>query len=197
MSLAHRVDKFWFKSIVRHDYDWKQLEKINSYRKASFEYLIKYLENYPEDLTTFLDVGCWDTYNIELAERWWFNAKGIDLYPAVESDKIIKGDFYKMWDKFNYQDIIFCNHTLEHADSVYNLMYNMSKLQKKWGILFIAVPDWESERAYSLYQSTTHYSILTYGFLLTTMQRFGYNVIPCRKELREWKPELRFIWIKQ
>ena len=28
MSLAHRVDKFWFKSIVRHDYDWKQLEKI-------------------------------------------------------------------------------------------------------------------------------------------------------------------------
>lgn len=196
MSLAHRIDKFWFKSIVRHDYDWKQLEKINSYRKASFDYLMKYLENYPYVLKTFLDVGCGDDYNIKLAEEQWFEAKWIDLYPAVESDKIIKGDFYEMWNQMNYKDIIFCNHTLEHADSVYTLMYNMSKLQTQWWVLFIAVPDWTSERAYSLYQSTTHYSILTYDFLLVTMQRFGYSVIPHRVELREWKPELRFIWIK-
>ena len=191
------LKKFWFDVLIRHDYrNPAQLEKINSYRRASFDYFRKYLENYPYELKNFLDVGCFDTFNMKEAENIWLDAYWIDLYPMEESEKIYKEDFYKMSEKLPKFDVVFCNHTLEHADSVYSLMEQIANLQEKNWLLFIAVPDGEAERSYSLYQSTTHYSVLTYGFLLTTMQRFWYNVIPHEVELREWCPELRFIWIK-
>lgn len=191
------LKKFWFDVLIRHDYrDEKQLEKINWYRKKSFDYFYHYFQNYPYELKTFLDVGCFDTYNMKEAEAVGLNAYWIDLYPIEENKNIFVEDFYKMSEHLPKFDIVFCNHTLEHADSVYALMEQITNLQEKNWLLFIAVPDWDAEWSYSLYQSTTHYSILTYGFLLTTMQRFWYNVIPHRVELREWCPELRFIWIK-
>lgn len=193
-----KLNQFGFDIIIRHDYSNKeQLPQIQDYRIQSFNYFKKYLENYPKQLTTFLDVWCFDKFNVDLAKGLWLEAKGLDLYPIEKDDDIYVHDFYEMDRLWKTFDIIFVNHTLEHADSVYRLMEQIKKVHNKDWLLFISVPDGESEWAYSLYQSTTHFSILTYGFLLTTMQRFGYNVIPHRVELRPWCPELWFIWIKQ
>ena len=197
MENTVRLKEFWLDVIMRHDYsNEEQKKKINTYRKKAFDYFAKYLENYPYKVKTFLDVGCFDDFDINNAENIGLEAMWVDLYPVKESEKIIIHNFYKLEELGKKFDIVFLNHTLEHSDSVYKLMEQISKIQDKNSLLFISVPDWASEWAYSLYQSTTHYSILNYWFLQTTMSRFGYNVIPHRVELREWCPELWFIWIK-
>lgn len=194
---AKFTNMFGLDVILRHDYSGTQMDKINDYRQASFNYFIKYLENYPDskDFKTAIDIGCWDLYNVELFNKFGYTCKGIDLYSDVEG--VEKIDFYKLSDTNEKYDMVFCNHTLEHADSTYKLMEQMSTITKDKWLLFIAVPDWESDRAWDLYQSTTHFSILTYGFLDTMLKRFGYQTIGIKKELRQGAKELRFIWIKK
>ncbi len=187
--------------IIRHDYETNGIkEKINSYRARSVRELTEFLTNIPnsDNFKSFLDVGCGDDVDIKLFKNLHTSYNycvGIDNYLDEKdyNDSIIKGDWYEMSDKPFYNrafDVIYINHSLEHAANIYALMQQVSIMQKKGGVLFIAVPDGNSEFGYAITSSTTHFSVLTKGFLSTTLQRFGYNVIVEEREFRPDAPEL-------
>lgn len=197
--MATRVEKkFWgLDCIIRHDYTDEVLqEKLKGYQKKSVDSMLHFCTNVPNfDYGAVLDVGCGDDYAMSLLREKFRDVRGIDLYPGADYKDVVTADWYKMaeedgsfggW-KF---DAIFINHSMEHAENVYALMQQVSALQDKDGVLFVAVPDGNAPFGYAITSSTTHFSCITEGYLSTTLQRFGYQVQIERREFRPGAPEL-------
>jgi len=213
MAKRFELEMFGLDVIMRHDYQTEGVkEKINSYRARSVKELTEFLTNVPKSdkFNSFLDLGCGDAHDLDLFSSLnpnYENVLGLDLYMDKEDYEarvdIIKGDWYELNDYVkpmyseDYIDVIYMNHSLEHAANVYAVMEQISRSQKQGGVLFIAVPEGNSEFGYSITSSTTHFSVITKGFLLTTLQRFGYNVIVEDREFRKGSPELFAFAIKQ
>ena len=198
--------------IDRHDYEDKEIAaKINEYRARSVKSFTEFLTNVPgsEKFKTFLDVGPGDTADMDLFRKTnpnYENVHGIDLYldDSDYTEDLIKGDWYEMANENllaipegESVNAMYINHSLEHAANIYALMEQVSRLQNKGDALFIAVPEGNSEFGYAITSSTTHFSVITKGFLATTLQRFGYQVQVEDKEFREGAPELWSHAIKQ
>ena len=197
--------KFWgLDCIIRHDYEDPEIqEKLKGYQKKSVDAFMHFLTNVPGfKYKSFLDVGCGDDYCINLVRDKFENVTGIEKYPGTDKNgnKIKYPDVLNLdWNDMAESpvfyaishDAIFINHSLEHADNVYQLMQQVSYLQDKGDALFIAVPDGNTPFGYSITSSTTHFSCITEGYLLTTLQRFGYNVAI---ETREFRPGAKEIW---
>jgi len=177
--------------IVRHDYEGIRLKKIRSYIEKSVDFVMKYLDNYPYGLKTLLDIGASDDYAIKQFGGYGLECEGIDLYPT--SPKIKKLDFYELEKLGKKYDIVFVNHTIEHADSPYRLMEQISKVINQNGILFIACPNGRTDWAWSLFHSTTHFSCIVPEFLDTMVKRFGFETIMTLKEFREGASEIFLI----
>jgi len=204
MAKRFEMEQYGIKSIMRHDYcNPIHTEKINSYRARSVKELNEFLTNVPgsEKFTSFLDVGAGDLADINLfqvSHPDYKTVMGVDKYldETDYSSYLIKGDWYDMYEKrmeyfgVDSFDVIYINHSMEHAANIYALMEQVSRLQKKGGVLFVAVPEGNSEFGYSITSSTTHYSVLTKGFLSTTLQRFGYQAAVEDREFRANSPEL-------
>lgn len=188
--------------IMRHDYETDGVkEKINSYRRKSVDAFIEFLTNVPgsDTFTRFLDVGAGDTADMDYfrARTGYPQVKGCDLYldDGDYTGNLVKQDWYTMAedgvDGLLYFDAMYINHSMEHAANIYQLMNQVSKMQAKGSALFVAVPDGNTPFGYAITSSTTHFSVLTEGFLSTTLQRFGYNV---QIETREFRPGAKEIW---
>ncbi len=199
MAERFELNMYGLDVIMRHDYETDGVkDKINSYRVKSVKAVTEFLTNVPgsDKFSSFLDIGCGDEHDMN-----WFKSlhtnyssvKGLDLYMNYEdyNENLIYGDWYKLNEIFKSPiDVMYMNHSLEHAANVYAVMEQISKLQKKGGVLFIAVPEGNSEFGYAITSSTTHFSVITKGFLNTTLQRFGYNVVVEEREFRDGAPEL-------
>jgi hypothetical protein len=202
MAKRFELEMFGLNVIMRHDYEDKEIAaKINEYRKRSVKAFTEFLTNVPgsEKFTSFLDVGAGDTHDMMYFEKLnpSINAYGIDLYLDEDdyTTKLYKGDWYEMSHLGEF-DAIYMNHSLEHAANVYAVMREISLMQNRGGALFIAVPEGNSEFGYAITSSTTHFSVITKGFLSTTLQRFGYNVVVEEREFRKGAPELWAFAIK-
>jgi|SRR5882672_6978358 len=193
--------------IMRHDYQDKEvLSKIRTYIDKSVSSLEHFLTNVPgsNKFTSFCDVGCGDNYVINQMAYKFNESFGVDLY--INSDRkyidglrggIYKQDWYSMADTFGKVDVMFINHSLEHAANAFALMEQVSKMQNSGGVLFIAIPDADFPWAYSMTSSTTHFSIFNEGFLQEILQRFGYRVCIEKREFRTGAGELWAFAIKQ
>lgn len=193
----HEVEKieYGLPVIYRHDYNFRK-DEINSYIKKSCQFFKEFITNVPgnKEFETFLDIGCGDSSSLNFFQEQ-YNVKGIDLYPAVEDDRIVKGDFYDL-SSFEKQDLIFCNHTLEHSLAPL-LLEQISKIHKIGGAIFIAVPDGDYSWAYDITSSTTHWSLFNAGFLRHLLTRYGYECHVEKKCFRENKGELFLVGIKR
>ena len=195
MAKRFETEMFGLNVIQRHDYEDSEIKhKINSYRKKSVEALTQFLTNVPgsDSFTSFLDIGCGDAHDMSYFKE--LNPKyeevyGIDLYIEEESNHIFKEDWYDI-NSVDYSEVIYINHSMEHAANIYALMEEVASLQVTGDVLFVAVPDGNSPFGYSITSSTTHFSVITEGFLSTTLQRFGYNVAVETREFREGSPEI-------
>lgn len=202
MAKRYELTMFDLPVIMRHDYETAGVkEKINSYRRRSVDEFVEFLTNVPgsDKFTRFLDVGAGDTADMDYFKRrcpWYTDVKGCDTYldSSDYTADLIEQDWYSMAEgvagitKF---DAIYINHSMEHAANIYQLMNQVSKMQNKGGALFVAVPDGNAPFGYAITSSTTHFSVITEGFLSTTLQRFGYNV---QIETREFRPGAKEIW---
>lgn len=208
MAKRFELTMFGMPIIMRHDYEDKEIaEKVNSYRAKSVKSLTGFLTNVPgsENFSSFLDVGCGDDVDIKLFKELNSNydyCVGIDKYldNTDYNEHMVYGDWYTMSeDVFCNQnfDVVYLNHSMEHAANIYALMQQISSMQKRGGVLFVAVPDGNSEFGYGITSSTTHFSVITKGFLNTTLQRFGYNVSVEEREFRSGSPEIWAHAIKQ
>ena len=195
---TNRIKKreFGLNVIYRHDYDFRN-ESISKYTKESCKYLDEFLTNVPdsEGFKTFLDVGCGNTESLDYFKNK-FRCRGIDLYPQTEDERIIVGDFYDLKNLIEPQDVIFCNHTLEHSLAPL-LLEQIRDSQKIGGVLFIAVPDADYSWAYDITSSTTHWSIFNEGFLRHIVTRYGYECHVTKKCFREDKGELFLVGIRR
>lgn len=199
MAKRFELEMFGLPVIMRHDYEIPGLkEKLQEYQSQSYKQFKHFLTNVPGfKYETFLDVGCGDDWVVKQAKEDFAIARGIDLYVEEnEYPDVVKGDWYKMKSSFGRYNAVFINHSLEHSDSPYRLMEQVSALQEKNDALFVAVPDGNSPFGYSITSSTTHFSCITEGYLATTLQRFGYNVAVERREFRVGAPELWAFAIK-
>lgn len=189
--------EFGLDVIYRHDYDSSQNgENIKKYVEESCRNLAKFISNIPHSYNyrSFLDIGCGNAQALDYFEN--YEATGIDLYPQVEDERIIKGNFYGLSGLVGDEDIIFINHTLEHSLAPL-LLEQVRKIHNIGGVLFIAVPDADYPWAYELTSSTTHWSIFNEGFLRVLLQRFGYEVYIEKKCFREGCGELFAYGIKR
>lgn len=194
----NRIKKreFGLDVIYRHDYDFRD-KSISEYTKRSCKYLEEFLTNVPgsENFKTFLDVGCGNTDSLDYFKKK-YDCKGIDLYPQKKDKRIIVDDFYRLSKIVESQDIIFCNHTLEHSLAPL-LMEQIRDSQKIGGVLFIAVPDADYSWAYDITSSTTHWSIFNAGFLRHLVTRYGYECHVVKRCFREDKGELFLVGIRR
>ncbi len=225
MAKRFELNMFGLDVIMRHDYETDGVsQKINEYRARSIKELTEFLTNVPgsDEFENFMDIGCGDDHDIKLFIQnnpEYKKFTGIDLFsPKTKSSfyniknnknyiyNIYKQDWYTIKDTFNEekqslffgnQDVIYVNHSLEHAANIYSLMENIVTCHNKGGVLFISVPDGNSPFGYSITSSTTHFSVITEGFLSTTLQRFGYNVAVERREFREGAPEIWAFAVRQ
>ncbi len=211
MAKRFELEMFGLDVIMRHDYETTGIkESINIYRSMSIKALTEFLTNVPgsDKFKSFLDIGCGDDHDIKLFRKFnegYKHYMGIDLYMDVEEQYTTKdidhivADWNELdqYPGFEDIDVIFLNHSMEHAANVYQLMEQISKCQKKGSVLFVAVPDGNSPFGYSITSSTTHFSVITEGFLSTTLQRFGYNIAVEKREFREGSPELWAFAIRQ
>lgn len=208
MAKRYELNMFGMPVIMRHDYQTTGVkEKINEYRARSIKEFTEFLTNVPgsDKFESFLDVGAGDEADMNLFRELhpeYKNVHGIDLYLDNEdyTENLINGDWYKMSKNPSLEkryNAIYINHSMEHAANIYALMEQVAKMQKKGDALFVAVPEGNSEFGYAITSSTTHFSVLTKGFLLTTLQRFGYNTIVEDCEFRKGAPELWAFAIKQ
>lgn len=204
MAKRFELEMFSLPVIMRHDYETEDVkDKINSYRARSIKELTEFLTNVPgsDKFTSFLDVGCGDDHDINLFKQKhpsYEKCEGVDIYlDAEDYNETIKNvDWYELSKSFSDVDVVYMNHSLEHAANVYAVMEQIAKVQKRGSVLFISVPEGNSEFGYAITSSTTHFSVLTKGFLSTTLQRFGYNVIVEEREFRPGAPELWAFAIK-
>lgn len=203
MAKRYELTMFDLPVIMRHDYEtYGVKEKINSYRRRSIDEFVEFLTNVPgsDNFTRFLDVGAGDTADMDYFRGrcpQYSHVLGCDIY-LDDNDytaDLIKQDWYTMAENgvggLKTFDAIYINHSMEHAANIYQLMNQVSKMQNKGGALFVAVPDGNVPFGYAITSSTTHFSVLTEGFLSTTLQRFGYNV---QIETREFRPGAKEIW---
>ena len=149
MAKRFELDMFGLSVIMRHDYEDQEISKgINSYRTKSIKALTDFLTNVPgsDKFETFLDVGCGDDHDVQLFKSMnpgYENYYGIDLYADgifyVNKDVYIwKEDWYSLESTFQPINVIYMNHSLEHAANVYKTMQNISSIQKKGDVLFIS-----------------------------------------------------------
>lgn len=183
--------------LIRHDYEDETIQgKLKGYQKKSVDSMLHFCTNVPNfKYGSVLDVGCGDDYSMGLMREKFKIVRGIDLYPGANYKDVVTADWYEMAEQtgafgFEKFDAIFINHSMEHAENVYALMQQVSALQDRGGVLFVAVPDGNSPFGYSITSSTTHFSCITEGYLATTLQRFGYQVAVERREFRTGAPEL-------
>jgi predicted TPR repeat methyltransferase len=197
--------KFWgIDCIIRHDYEDLEIsKKLQDYQTKSVNTFKHFLTNVPDfpNFRSLLDIGCGDDFCINQFRDTFEEVKGIDLYvnPGEYQDVVVS-DWYTMAEdvfKDKKFDAVFMNHSMEHAENIYALMQQTSALQNKGGAIFVAVPDGVDPFGFAITSSTTHFSVVTEGFLRTTLQRFGYNVEVVKKELRPGAPELWAYGIKQ
>lgn len=190
------VKEFGCDVLYRHDYDFRN-DSISQYIEKSCKYLEEFLTNVPgsENFKTFLDVGCGNAQALNYFKDQ-YDCKGIDKYPQSPDERIIEGDFYKLSELVEPQDIIFCNHTLEHSLAPL-LLEQISKVHKKGGVIFIAVPDGDYSWAYDITSSTTHWSLFNLGFLRHMLSKYGYECHVCKKCFRDDKGELFAVGIKR
>ena len=203
MAKRYELKMYGLPVIMRHDYEDQVIAaKINEYRARSVKAFTEFLTNVPgsDKFKTFLDVGPGDKADMDLFKIMNpdYEVQGIDLYLDDEDydDELIKGDWYDM-NHLGRQNAVYINHSLEHAANIYAMMEQVSKLQGKGDALFVAVPEGNSEFGYAITSSTTHFSVITKGFLATTLQRFGYQVQVEDREFRPGAPELWAFAIKQ
>ena len=206
MAKRYELKMFGLDVIMRHDYETKGVkEKINEYRARSVKEFTEFLTNVPgsDEFETFLDIGAGDKADMELFKQLnpeYRKVRGVDLYLDEEDydSELLKMDWYDMQDKgLGRQNAVYINHSMEHAANIYALMEQTSKLQDKGDALFVAVPEGNSEFGYAITSSTTHFSVVTKGYLETTLQRFGYQVVVEEREFRKGAPELWAFAIKQ
>jgi len=206
MAKRYELEMFGLPVIMRHDYETDGVkEKINEYRARSVKEFTEFLTNVPgsDKFETFLDVGAGDKVDMDLFKELnpeYRKVRGIDIYLDEEDydSELVKMDWYEMGTSvLGRQNAVYINHSLEHAANIYALMEQTSKLQDKGDALFIAVPEGNSEFGYAITSSTTHFSVVTKGYLETTLQRFGYNVVVEEREFRKGAPELFAFAIKQ
>lgn len=188
-----RTKMFGLPVIIRHDYKGKQLQKIHKYVEKSVAFFLRYCKKYKVE--TIIDIGAGDGYAGDLFIKEKYKVVSIDLYPG--SPKVKKWNFYELEKLKRKFDAVFCNHTLEHADSPYRLMEQIDKITHKGSILFIAVPDGSTKWAWDLKSSTTHFSCLTKPFLKTMVSRFGFQVKLIAKEFRKGAKEIWLIGVKK
>jgi 2-polyprenyl-3-methyl-5-hydroxy-6-metoxy-1,4-benzoquinol methylase len=197
MAKRFETTMFGLPIIMRHDYEDKVLqEKLKEYQGKSYNAFTHFLTNVPNfKYDSFLDVGCGDDWVVNMAKNEFKVSKGIDLFiEDNEYDNVVKSDWNTMSkDVFNSNrfNAIFINHSMEHAANVYQLMEQVTSLQKKGDSLFVAVPDGNTPFGYAITSSTTHFSCITEGYLRTTLQRFGYMV---EVEVKELRPGARELW---
>ena len=211
----HETVMYGLPIIMRHDYQDKEvMAKIRTYVDKSVHAMEHFLTNVPgsEKFTSFCDVGCGDEYVVNKMSKKFKESFGVDLY--IDSDRtydphagvtnwkshrsgVYKQDWYKMADLMGSVDVMFINHSLEHAANAFALMEQVSKMQKKGGVLFIAIPDADYPWAYSMTSSTTHFSIFNEGFLQEILQRYGYRVCIEKRCFREGAGELWAFAVKQ
>ena len=193
--------------IMRHDYqDPKIIKNIRSYIDKSVSALNGFLTNVngSEKFTSFCDVGCGDDYVVKKMSKKFNESFGLDYY--INSSRkyntgekrigVYKENWYNMSETFGQVDVMFVNHSLEHASSAFALMEQISAMQVKGNVLFVAVPDADYPWAYSMTSSTTHFSIFNEGFLKEILQRFGYRVCVEKRMFREGAGELWAFCIK-
>jgi 2-polyprenyl-3-methyl-5-hydroxy-6-metoxy-1,4-benzoquinol methylase len=203
----HELSLYGIKTIMRHDYaDPEIMGKIRSYIDKSIKALDDFLTNVPgsEKFKSFCDVGCGEDYVVEKMSKKFSEFFGLDLH--IKSDRryaggprtgIYKEDWYEMADTFGQTDVIFINHSMEHAANAFALMEQLSKMQNRGNVLFVAVPDADYPWAYSMTSSTTHFSIFNEGFLQEILQRYGYRVCVEKRCFREGAGELWAFCVKQ
>ncbi len=206
MAKRYESKMFGLDVIHRHDYEDEEIKnKINSYREESVKSLTEFLTNVPgsQNFTSFLDVGCGDFHDLilfNLLNPGYTDIRGVDLYIKEDVTRKNLKIYKKDWNNLNifkfFSNVIFINHSLEHSANIYKMMFNISSLQRRGDVIFIAVPDGNSPFGYSITSSTTHFSVITEGFLNTLLQRFGYNVAVEKREFREGSPELWAYGIK-
>jgi len=207
--------------------DEEIMAKIRTYINRSVKELDDFLTNVPgsENFTSFCDIGCGEDHVVNMLDakhdssddfvRQKFDESyGIDLYieggkdrqeeldnvnisSAVSRTGVYKHDWYDMADTFGQTDVMFINHSLEHAANPFALMEQISKMQNRGNVLFVAVPDADYDWAYSMTSSTTHFSIFNEGFLQEILQRYGYRVCVEKREFRANSGELFAFCVKQ
>lgn len=203
MAKRYELSMFGLDVIMRHDYEVKSVaDKINEYRKKSVESFSHFLTNVPksDSFRTFLDVGAGDDHDVNYFKSLnpqFSDCLGCDLYLDGNdyNDNLVYADWYTMAETgvkgiFKF-DCVYINHSMEHAANIYALMEQVSKMHKSGGALFVAVPDGTTPFGYAITSSTTHFSVVTEGFLRTTLQRFGYNV---EVEQKEFRPGAKELW---
>lgn len=190
---AIKVREYGLEVIYRHDYDKSQNgDNIKAYITKSCEALSKFLNNVPQasSYESFLDIGCGGSQALDYFDGR-LKCAGIDLYPQVQDDRIIQGNFYDLKSALPKEkyDVLFVNHTLEHALAPL-LLEQIREIHSIGGVLFVAVPDADYPWAYDITSSTTHWSIFNEGFLRVLLQRYGYEVCIEKKCFREGCGEL-------
>ena len=163
--------------MIRHDYQDERDKFIEQFVEQSIQ---KAMEYFNRGGVT-IDVGCAYGYAVKRFEDMGYKAIGIDKYVDGYrmSENIIHDDFYRISCILESEscDNVFINHTLEHAENAIALVYQIFKIMKMGGIVFVAVPDGNYEWAWDLRDSTTHFSCFTPKFLESLFARYGFETL--------------------
>lgn len=86
-----------------------------------------------------LEIGCGDGTFLEYLSERGFDIEGMD--PSYQgNNKKIKKEYYTENSKKVYDGIIL-RHVIEHIQNPYNFLYNLKKINKDHGLIYIEVPN--------------------------------------------------------
>jgi ubiquinone/menaquinone biosynthesis C-methylase UbiE/cell division protein FtsB len=102
----------------------------------------------PKDFETILDVGCSDGYMVKVFKDSGKDAVGINdfLYPTDKlfieeySLEVYEMDMHCMDFEDESFDAVWCRHTLEHSFAPLQVLYEIYRVTKKNGYLFVVLP---------------------------------------------------------
>ena len=138
--------------------EWKLLynieyfeEKSQSYennrakrRKERLDKITKYSAN---EIKNFLDVGCGEGFCLIEAESRGWNAYGLDITDhrvkeaKKNSIKFIITDLLSSNLTDNFFDVVYLDSVLEHVINPYDYLFEIKRILKSGGILYIGVPN--------------------------------------------------------
>ena len=128
-------EKFWLK---------KQNKIFDSLKISLTKKVVNFLKSKAKN-GKILDVGCGESLTSKYLKKGYYTV-GIDFSDAAcklarkNTDKVVKGDIFKMPFKKNEFDIVFNQSVIHTVDKPLLLLKEMSRVTKRPGMIILTVP---------------------------------------------------------